>query len=392
MKDILNRHLVTKYPSLDREKLDTLISENLLSPYQVQVPKSILQQAQQFISAIYKLREDPSYKNFLQPEISTRKLIDPGNKAICMSYDFHVDESGTLKLIEINTNAAFLALGFEFYQSQGLALPVSEFNLNQLKACIETEMQLFGKKTASPQISIIDDKPWQQRLYAEFLLFEALFKSWGWNVTIEDFPHTSDVDFIYNRHIDFFLEEESAKALREKFLSKQACFSPNPFEYLMLADKQRLIDLWDEKFWQQMSPAAQTLKTSIQKHLPQAFSVEKDNLEQAWNSRKNVFFKPKRAYGSKQSYKGAKISHKVLEEIAQGDFIAQEYIAAPELEFSANENSKKLLGSDLPQKFKYDLRFYTYQDQLQMVLARLYQGQATNAKTLGGGFAPVIFF
>jgi hypothetical protein len=38
---------------------------------------------------------------------------------------------------------------------------------------------------------------------------------------------------------------------------------------------------------------------------------------------------------------------------------------------------------------KFDLRAYAYDGQVQWVAARLYQGQTTNFRTPGGGFAPV---
>ena len=41
------------------------------------------------------------------------------------------------------------------------------------------------------------------------------------------------------------------------------------------------------------------------------------------------------------------------------------------------------------QSFKADLRAYAYQGQVQLFAARLYQGQTTNFRTPGGGFAPV---
>ena len=40
---------------------------------------------------------------------------------------------------------------------------------------------------------------------------------------------------------------------------------------------------------------------------------------------------------------------------------------------------------------KLDLRNYVYQGRVQLVAARLYQGQTTNFRTPGGGFAPVFF-
>ena len=38
---------------------------------------------------------------------------------------------------------------------------------------------------------------------------------------------------------------------------------------------------------------------------------------------------------------------------------------------------------------KLDVRAYAYGGQIQLLAARLYQGQTTNFRTSGGGFAPV---
>ena len=42
-----------------------------------------------------------------------------------------------------------------------------------------------------------------------------------------------------------------------------------------------------------------------------------------------------------------------------------------------------------PQVLKFDLRNYVYDGAVQWLAARLYQGQTTNFRTPGGGFAPV---
>jgi hypothetical protein len=39
---------------------------------------------------------------------------------------------------------------------------------------------------------------------------------------------------------------------------------------------------------------------------------------------------------------------------------------------------------------KTDIRNYVYAGRVQLLAARLYQGQATNMRTPGGGFAPVL--
>jgi uncharacterized circularly permuted ATP-grasp superfamily protein len=41
---------------------------------------------------------------------------------------------------------------------------------------------------------------------------------------------------------------------------------------------------------------------------------------------------------------------------------------------------------------KTDIRLFTYDGHVLLAAARLYQGQTTNFRTPGGGFAPVFFF
>ena len=41
-------------------------------------------------------------------------------------------------------------------------------------------------------------------------------------------------------------------------------------------------------------------------------------------------------------------------------------------------------------ELKVDVRLYTYAGEVLLAAARLYQGQTTNMRTPGGGFAPVL--
>ncbi len=52
--------------------------------------------------------------------------------------------------------------------------------------------------------------------------------------------------------------------------------------------------------------------------------------------------------------------------------------------------SERMIKIDeIPQVRKMYVRLYTYSGQVLLVAARLYQGQTTNFRTPGGGFAPV---
>jgi hypothetical protein len=377
--------LRSSHASLKLQPLETLISENLISPFELELPVHVLTQAQSIIETIFKMREQSSYVKYYQRLLEEHQLSDPGNKSILMSYDFHVDQDENLKLIEINTNAAFLTLGEQMYRARELRLPIEDFNILEIKSNIEEELRLQKKSCPNDlKIAIVDDNPHGQRLFVEFLVYDALFKSWGWNSRILDYRELLQVfqpDFVYNRHTDFFLSDPANQLLREKFLAKKVCLSPNPFEYFLLADKQRLIDWLIPGFLQAQGLSDSELNL-LQTCLPKSLDVTPENASEIWSQRKNLFFKPKNSFGSKQSFRGESISRKAFKETLGESMIAQEFIAAPERVFETPTGQ---------QTFKYDLRCYAYKGRLQMVVARLYQGQVTNLRTPLGGFAPVLF-
>ena len=74
------------------------------------------------------------------------------------------------------------------------------------------------------------------------------------------------------------------------------------------------------------------------------------------------------------------MTKRVWAEIVRGGYVAQEF-APP------GERMIKLDG--IAERRKTDVRLYTYDGQILLTAARLYQGQTTNFRTPGGGFAPV---
>jgi hypothetical protein len=70
----------------------------------------------------------------------------------------------------------------------------------------------------------------------------------------------------------------------------------------------------------------------------------------------------------------------VWAEIVGGGYVAQAF-AAP------GERMIKLDGA--AEARKTDVRLFTYDGRILFTAARLYQGQTTNFRTPGGGFAPV---
>lgn len=371
------------YPNLKkmkRQEFESLFADNLISPFNVQIQKNTINEIKNIISGFYELRENENYQKLFQSEINKNNIINPGNKSMMMSFDFHLDENSNPRLIEINTNAAFLGLGTLLYQQKNLPAPVENFSVRSIKEMILNEMKL-NQNTIPNQIAIIDESPSQQRLYIEFLLFKEMFESFGWKTEILDCYENLDrrFNFVYNRTTDFYLSDDRLLNLKQKFNSKQICLSPNPYEYLLLADKQRLIDWSSDAFFNNLH-ISEKATTSIKRSILKTYELNTTNQNEIWNGRKNLFFKPKNAFGSKQSYKGQSISRKTYEELVLQNCVAQEYVAAPEV-LLKTENGE--------QKFKYDLRAYAYQDQLQLIIARIYQGQVTNLRTPNGGFACV---
>lgn len=364
MKASFVSFLQKKYPRLKQATLQTTVADQLLSPSQVKLSQNQIDQIKTEIKNYWKLRQWGEEKLFAQ--YRQLGLEKPANYSVCMSYDFHINANRSPELIEINTNAAFLALGLEMYEFLNLPVVPAGFSEDQLVKMFRQEASLAGYDLK--KLVITDDKPEEQRLFIEFLIYKEIFYKHGIDCEITD---SSDVaalktaDLIYNRNTDFFFENNSA--LRSLFNEKRN-FSPHPYEYFLLADKQRQLD-WNEQ-------------NEIQKpaSLLPVYDLDTADKDMIWQQRKNLFIKPKNSFGSKQAYKAASISRKLFDEVAVKNFIAQQ-LSVP-AEVSVNVQGEQ-------QKMKYDLRCFAYKDELQLVIARLYQGQVTNLRTPGGGFAAV---
>ena len=114
--------------------------------------------------------------------------------------------------------------------------------------------------------------------------------------------------------------------------------------------------------------------------VPETVLVHADNADELWSARRRLFFKPVCGFGSRGTYKGAKLTKKTWLSILQSDYVAQELIAP----------SERLLVTDGARRsFKVDIRCYAYRGEIQLLGARMYRGQTTNFRTDGGGLAAV---
>jgi hypothetical protein len=76
-----------------------------------------------------------------------------------------------------------------------------------------------------------------------------------------------------------------------------------------------------------------------------------------------------------------KVTKEAWAEITRGGYVAQELALPGERMIRVDDGS--------PQARKTDGRLYVYDGEVLLTAVRLYQGQTTNFRTPGGGFAPV---
>jgi len=322
---------------------------------------------------------------------------DFGPRGVFMGYDFHLTAAGP-KLIEVNTNAGGAFLNALLAKAQRACCAEIEIAQSKIKpddfesavlGMFQHEWMLQQRTGAPKRIAIVDDCPAEQYLYPEFLLAQRFFLKHGIEAVIADgrqlrYEHGrllaegQPVDLVYNRLVDFALNDPEHQALRAAYIDDAVVVTPNPRVHALYADKRNLVLLSDQEAlssWQLPSHMVADLAG-----IPRTVQVTSDNAQQLWGARKTLFFKPAGGHGGKAVYRGDKVTKRVWEEIIKGGYVAQEF-AAP------GERMIKLDSS--VEARKTDIRLFVYDGQILLTAGRLYQGQTTNFRTPGGGFAPV---
>ena len=351
------------------------------------------------IVAIEETILNPKFRDLVLSRSPSISQIDNKTKGVFMGYDFHLSDQGP-KLIEVNTNAGGALLNLELAKAQHECCQGSEqffkhrdelLNLEKVyydMFLFEWRVQRGGEKIGL--IAIVDDNPEAQYLYPEFQLFQRLFTKFGTKAVIADpkdlqlregklWYGTEQVDLIYNRLTDFYLENEAHAVLRAAHELNSVVLTPSPHHHATYANKLNLVALSSEAALDDMAVTEKT-KEALLSGIPKTEAVSLSCAENLWERRRGLFFKPASGYGSKAAYRGDKITRRVWEEILQGQYVAQALIPP----------SKRLIGKDGEKTdLKIDVRAYVYDGQIQLLAARLYSGQTTNFRTSGGGFAPV---
>jgi hypothetical protein len=354
------------------------------------------------IAAIEQVAALPAYREHIG--IGASAYAEPRAKGVFYGYDFHVGAKGP-QLIEINTNAGGALLNAMLANAQrnccdeaAVVLPGELGHHDAEEMFIEmfrNEWRLERGDEPWRTVAIVDDDPDNQFLHPEFELFRRLFARHGLEALICDpgelmlchggLWHSGPqgeqkIDLVYNRLTDFDLSENSHAVLREALLRGVAVVTPHPFAHALYADKRNLCALTDAGLLESWGVAAATRQLLLNA-IPRTELVDAARADDFWARRRQLFFKPASGYGSKAAYRGDKITRRVFDEVLQGDYVAQA-LAPPsqrQVEFSGKMIALKL-----------DLRNYVYSGRVQLVSARLWQGQTANLRTPGGGFAPVL--
>jgi hypothetical protein len=324
---------------------------------------------------------------------------DHGPRGVFLGYDFHLGHDGP-QLIEINTNAGGGLLNAALARAQQACCATVEAAMqgahdphgveDRFLAMFRAEWRRQRDTTPLRTIAIVDDAPVEQYLYPEFLLFQQLFEQAGVRAVITD-PRQliraggalqvagEPIDMVYNRLTDFSLSDAGSAALRGAYAAGEVVVTPNPHIYALYADKRHLTVLSDPerlRAWGVDPAHVDLLAASV----PRTRLVDASDADALWRDRKHYFFKPLDGYGGKAAYRGDKLSRKVFEQILARPYVAQRLVPP-------SERTIAIDGRHVP--LKLDLRNYVYDAEVQLVAARLYQGQTTNFRTPGGGFAPV---
>lgn len=335
------------------------------------------------------------------PEIAR---VDHGPRGVFLGYDFHLGPDGP-RLIEINTNAggALLnaALGaaqkaccdeVDLFMSSALAsgAPGLDAFEDEIVAMFRAEWRLARGDAPLAHVAIVDDEPAAQYLHPEFLLFRRLFERAGLSAVVADpreLRHEggrllldgAPVDLVYNRLTDFALAGDASAALRTAYLANDAVVTPHPRAHALYADKRNLALLGDAGRLVALGVDTDTART-LEQGIPRTELVDPARGDEWWARRKQWFFKPVDGYGGKAAYRGDKLTRGTWQQVLERPYVAQAVVPPSERTIEVAGELRQL---------KLDLRNYVYDGRVQLVAARLYQGQTTNFRTAGGGFAPV---
>jgi hypothetical protein len=362
----------------------------LFSNADLLLPSAARQGMANIIAAIEAVIALPAYQAHALAQAPAICRVPMAARGVFMGYDFHLTDDGP-RLIEINTNAGGGLLNAYLLAAHGQGAAGAAVRAAYVEM-FRAEWRLARGEAPLQRIAIVDENPAEQFLAPEFELFRQLFEEHGIAAVIADpqelrwdgrhlLHDGQPVDLIYNRLTDFALDFPVDRNIRAAYEAGAVVLTPHPQAHALYADKRNLMLLSDDAALTALGVGAAT-RAVLLAGVPQTVAVDPEKEAIFWAERKRWFFKPPAGFGSRAAYRGDKLTKRVFEEILHGGYIAQE-IAPP--------SEHVVMVDGVEQTMKADIRCYVYAGEIQLVAARLYQGQTTNFRTPGGGFAPVFF-
>ncbi|MEI8026803.1 MAG: hypothetical protein WCI18_10695 [Pseudomonadota bacterium] len=373
---------------------------NFFSSNSIVISSSQLAKMTQIVQAVESVLEIKAYQELVFSRLSDAEIRDLNKSGLFVAYDFHVSEQG-VGLIEINTNpggamlcaARSRVLETDLQKTADLdsLLVLGEKFEFELFSMFLGEWKNFNGDRSLESIAIVDENPMQQFLYPEFLLFQKLFVMHGIKCVIADpseltlrdgalWVKNLRIDLVYNRLADFYFELPVSRIVRQAFVERLALVTPNPRAYALYADKRNLAVLSNKNLLRSLGVSA-GIQDVLVNGIPFTEEVNGASGDIFWTNRRNLYFKPINGYGARAVYRGDKVTKKVWSLIQQGNYVAQKQFAPGEF-FVGEKGAEKIM--------KFDVRLFVYNGRVLWVAGRVYQGQTTNFRTPGGGFAPVV--
>ena len=372
---------------------------NLLAKSPVFVSHEHIDQMKAVIRALDHVTRLEGFQDLALAWVPAIAGTNHGTLGAFFGYDFHLTIDGP-RLIEVNTNAGGALLLLHVADAQQACCQavenfvVGRFDISDL----ETEfVNMFRRELAlqSPdanlrRVAIVDENPADQYLGPEFVLFKQMFEKHGIDAIIagpEEFVRREncvqvggvEVDLVYNRLTDFYLQSPACAVLRDAYQQGAVVLTPSPRTHALYANKRLLTVLSDAALLQDLGADEQHAAVLAQT-VPKTELVTTENADDLWSRRRHLFFKPNWGFGSRGTYKGAKLTKKTWASILDADYIAQALVPPSE---------RLLIVDGDEQAMKLDVRCYVYDGEIQLLGARLYRGQTTNFRTDGGGLAAV---
>ncbi|TNY29762.1 hypothetical protein [Thermomonas haemolytica] len=372
---------------------DPSVHAHLFSPYALFVDRAALEAMERVAAALFDVASNPQYRQHVLQWAPNIGSHDPGSAGGVLGLDFHLTVDGA-RLIEVNTNPGGLLLNAVLLDAVQTCAPAAWTTWTTaakagdaaIAAWLDDARQQSGRAPA--RLAIVDSVPWEQFLYPEFELYAAAFREHGVDCVIrapEELRFgpggladaNGRIDLVYNRLTDFALEEASHADLRQAYLAGSVALTPHPRAHALFADKRNLTVLGDPALLEGFGVDVDST-TLLAQVIPPTFEVVPGNRDALWAARNSYFFKPAAGFGSRGSYRGDKLTKRTWESMASATYIAQTF-APP---------SMRIVHGG--QSLKADVRCFASEAGVLLFAARLYQGQTTNMRTPGGGFAAVL--